>query len=303
MKSVVGISAVVLAGVCLLGADCENGGPAAVLLPQFGVSAAVDGSGRVLIAGEEGEVEFSSDMFAEGTIVTLRAEPAVGWVFDGWSGSVVGEDPSVEIDVMADTSLTANFLPVAGVRTVSVNGTLGRMTLAVKGDQVRGNMRVGDLGSDLKGTFKDGEFQIDSTTPGYTDAEMTLALNADGSLTGTIDGSGFDNDPMSADPVALAWAADDQAGQRTTDIDGTNGLLTVMIDGELLRGTWRAFGSFGADVEGTIKDGAIQFTATIPGLQAATVTANVQADGKWVGTIDGSGDSNAPFETQSRFFP
>lgn len=303
MKSVVGISAVVLAGVCLLGADCENGGPAAVLLPQFGVSAAVEGSGRVLIAGEEGEIEFSSDMFAEGTIVTLRAEPLDGWIFDGWSGNVVGDDPTAEMEVSADTAVTARFLAVAGVRTVTLKGTLGRMTLAVKGDQVRGNMRVNDLGSDLKGTFKDGEFQLESTTPGFNDSEMTLVLNADGSLTGTIDGSGYDNDPMSADPVALAWTASDDAGQRTTDIDGTNGLLTVVIDGELLRGTWRAFGSFGADVEGTIKDGTIQFTATIPGLDSATVTANVTADGKWVGTIDGSGFSNSPFETQPRFFP
>ncbi|MCB9852818.1 MAG: hypothetical protein H6819_06960 [Phycisphaerales bacterium] len=303
MKSFVGMLAVASASVCMFGADCENGGPAAVLLPQFAVTASVDGDGMVLIAGEEGDVEFSSDMFAEGTKVTLRAEPAVGWVFDSWSGNVIGSDPSVELDVAAATSVTANFLAVAGVRTVSVKGTLGRMTLAVKGDQARGNLRINDLGSDLTGTFKNDEFQLQSTTPGYTDAEITLTLNADGSLTGTIDGSGYDNDPMTADPVALAWTAGDDAGQRTTNIDGTNGLLTVVVDGELLRGTWRAFGSFGADVEGTIKDGSIQFTATIPGLNAATVTANVQADGKWVGTIDGSGFSNAPFDTQPRFFP
>lgn len=303
MKSFVGMLGVALVSVCMFGAECENGGPATVVLPQFAVTASVDGGGVVLMVGEEGDVEFSSDMFSEGTIVTLRAEPIDGWIFDGWSGGATGDEAIIEIEVMADTSVTANFIAVAGARTVTIKGTLGRMTLAVKGDQARGNLRVNDLGSDLKGTFKDGEFQLDATTPGFTDSEITLVLNADGSLIGTIDGSGYDNDPMSADPVALAWTADEQAGQRTTDIDGTNGLLTVVVDGELLRGTWRIFGSFGADIEGTLKDGTVEFTATTPGLDSATVTANVQADGSWIGTIDGSGFSNAPFETQPRFFP
>lgn len=303
MRSCVGIPAVALASVFMLGADCQNGGPAAALLPQFAVSATVDGSGKVLMVGEDGDVEFSSDMFAQGTTVTLRAEPAEGWIFDGWTGDVGGTEPSIDIEVTADSSVAANFLAIAGVRTVTIKGTLGRMTLAVKGDQARGNLRVNDFGMDLKGTFKDGEFQLMSTAPGFNDSEITLSLNADGSLTGTIDGSGYDNDPMTADPVALAWTAADEAGQRTTDIDGTNGVLTVVIDGELLRGTWRIFDSFGADVEGTIKDGSIEFTATVPGLNASTVTANIQADGNWVGTIDGSGFSNAPFETPPRFFP
>lgn len=303
MKSFVGMLTLACAGVCTLGAECENGGPAAALLPQFAVSASVDGSGKVLIVGEEGDIEFASDMFAEGTTITLQAEPEIGWIFDGWQGGVTNGDTSVDIEVIADTSVTAKFIAVAGVRTVSVKGMLGRMTLAVNGDQARGNLRVNDLGSDLTGTFKNKEFQLESTTPGFTDAEITLALNTDGSLTGTIDGSGYDNDPMTADPVALAWTANDEAGQRTTDIDGSNGLLTVVVDGELLRGTWRIFSSFGAEVEGTIKEGSIQFTATIPGVDAATVTANVQTDGRWVGTIDGSGFSNAPFETQPQFFP
>jgi len=303
MKYGVGILTFGMLLAAMLGADCESGGPAVSLLPQFTLEAVSDGEGQVRLVTDETNDVFEIDMFEEGALVSLLAEPAEGWIFSGWTGDVGGDGSQLDVEVTADTSVTAIFSPVAGVRTVTINGMLGRMTLAVRDQQARGNLRVGDLGTDLEGTFIDGEFELTSTSPGFSDAEITLTRNEDGSLTGIIDGSGFENDPMTADPVALAWKMDDNAGQRTTNIDGTNGFMTITVDGNLIRGTWRVLGSFGGDVEGTIMDGAITFTATIPGLESATVNATVQADGSWVGTIDGSGFSNAPFEAQPGFFP
>lgn len=303
MKYGVGILAVGSVVAVILGADCESGGPAVSLLPQFTLEAISDGEGQVWIVTDETRDVFEIDMFEEGALVSLSAEPAEGWIFTGWADAVEGDGSQLEMSVTADTSVTATFAPMAGVRTVTINGVLGRMTLAIRDQQARGNLRVGDLGADLKGTFIDGEFELTSTSPGFSDAEITLTRNEDGSLTGVIDGSGFDNDPMTADPLAMVWLMDDNAGQRTTNIDGTSGFMTVVINGNLLRGTWRVFGSIGGDIEGSFIDGAIEFTAIIPGLETATVNASVQADGSWLGTIDGSGYSNAPFEAQPSFFP
>lgn len=60
------------------------------------------GSGSVSGAGS----------YDEGSVVTLTATPDAGFRFDGWSGDLGGTEASVEVTVLSDLSVTANFSPV-----------------------------------------------------------------------------------------------------------------------------------------------------------------------------------------------
>lgn len=285
-----------------VGMDCQGTGTPSIL-PTWKLSATMQGEGTVEIITETGSMPFVSDVIAAGTMVTLVATPADGWIFVRWEGSVTGSNPQLALTLDADHSVSAVFVAVAGLRTVSIEGAAGRMTLAIRGDQVRGNRRGGDFGADLEGTLIGNQLSLTSSAPGFGNAVLTATVGEDGSLIGTINGSGYANTPLSGDPVALTGFEHDAAGQRTTVVDGTNGILTVSVLGTSMRGTWRMFGSFGADVDGTVTGNQIAFTTTTPGFSAATVSATIQADQSWVGTINGSGFTNAPFSAQPSFFP
>jgi uncharacterized repeat protein (TIGR02543 family) len=61
------------------------------------------------------------------TVVTLTANPASGWRFVGWSGSVTGTNPTVQFTMPASTvSITATFEPIPAptyTLTVSITGS------------------------------------------------------------------------------------------------------------------------------------------------------------------------------------
>ncbi len=48
--------------------------------------------------------------YAPGTVVTLTAEPAAGWTFRGWSGSLTGRANPAQITMNADRTITATFM-------------------------------------------------------------------------------------------------------------------------------------------------------------------------------------------------
>lgn len=284
-----------------LGMDCGGGGPA--LLPQFILSASIDGNGVIELVTSEGNTELQGASFASGAVVTLNARPLDGWYFVRWEGAATGSVPQVSLTMDADKQIHAVFVAVAGLRTITVDGIIGRMTIAIRDGQVRGNRRTGNIGLDLEGTLSGNQLIFTSSSPGFSNSTISATVQPDGSLTGTINGSGYANSPFSADPVSLAGFEDFAAGQRTTFLNGDNGLLTVAIDGTVIRGTWRIALSLGVDVEGTLNGSSVNLTATSPGLNPATATATIQPDGSWVGIINGSGWSNAPFTAQPAFFP
>ena len=61
---------------------------------------------------EPGEGAFDYD---EGAVVTLTANPAEGWEFDGWSGETSGTDLTTTVTMDGDKSVTVTFVeePVA----------------------------------------------------------------------------------------------------------------------------------------------------------------------------------------------
>jgi hypothetical protein len=286
--------------LALTGAGC-GAAPAGLGLPQYLVTATAMGQGTIEQVTDEGRTAFTEGMFAQDSTVKLAAVAAEGWIFVGWESPATTE-PEITLTITADTTVQAVFKAVAGVRTVTVNGLIGRMTLAVKGNTVRGNRRTGDLGLDIEGTIIGNQVTLTDTAPGLQNATIGAKINADGSWTGTINGSGFSNSPFTADPVSLVGSMP-PASQRTTTLDGVNGLLTLVHNGAIVRGTWRLFGDFGGDVEGTATGNQVVFTVTTPGIAPATVTCTVLGNGAWVGTANGSGFNNDPFEAQPAFFP
>lgn len=107
--------------------------------------------------------------YAEGTKVTLTAEPAAGWAFDGWSGDgVSGKENPLEVTVNAETNITANFI----LDSSDPNSNL---------------LQNGDFASELTpwefnswnnstatGSVVDGEFKVTITTLGENHYDIQL---------------------------------------------------------------------------------------------------------------------------------
>jgi len=50
--------------------------------------------------------------YAQGTVVTLQANPSSGYTFSYWSGDVSGTSPTIQITMNSNKTVTANFTPV-----------------------------------------------------------------------------------------------------------------------------------------------------------------------------------------------
>ncbi len=61
------------------------------------------------------------DSYAAGTEVTLKATPANGYKFAGWSGDITGTDSSLPITMTSDKKVTANFVSLSEQKLISLN--------------------------------------------------------------------------------------------------------------------------------------------------------------------------------------
>ncbi|HNT74475.1 MAG TPA: hypothetical protein PKH77_05595, partial [Anaerolineae bacterium] len=55
----------------------------------------------------------TSASYAPGMVVMLTAEPAAGWTFSGWSGSLTGNANPAQLTMSADRAVTATFVTEA----------------------------------------------------------------------------------------------------------------------------------------------------------------------------------------------
>ncbi len=62
----------------------------------------IDGEGEV-------DVDPEQDEYEEGTVVELTASPEEGWEFVEWTGDETGTDPTIEITMDSDITITAHF--------------------------------------------------------------------------------------------------------------------------------------------------------------------------------------------------
>lgn len=93
-----------------------------------------------------------SSSYAEGTSVTLTAEPENGWEFNGWSGEgISGSQNPVTINMTGDKTITALFSRIAVDGNLVLNGDFGSET-----DEWTLNKWEGDAA----GSVVDGEYRI-----------------------------------------------------------------------------------------------------------------------------------------------
>lgn len=80
--------------------------------PFYILETAISGQGTLesAIAGEEFEPAPASQEYEAGTHVQLRATPALGWVFDHWSGDLIGSMSQNTVIMDSDKSVTAVFV-------------------------------------------------------------------------------------------------------------------------------------------------------------------------------------------------
>lgn len=274
----------------------------AVFIQQVKLTITANGRGLVSV-DNAGGVEVFEEFFDLGADVFLEAMPMDGWFFSRWEGAITDTNNFTMVTMDSNKTVSAVFIAIAGQRTITVVGLTGMMTIAVNGNTIKGVDRVNDVGDDLDGIISGTQVAMTVSAPGFSDSFITATIQPDGSMVGTINGSGFNNDTWTAGPVASTGFDDDASGLHTTNIQGSSGLLAVVIQNGVITGTWREFGNFGADVNGVLNGNQISLTTVTPGFFPATVTASIQSDGSWVGTINGSGFNNAPLTVQPSFFP
>ena len=69
-----------------------------------------------------GTINFPTDLYDEGEILELEAIPSKNFNFLNWSGDVSGSDSSVQISVISNKKIIANFEKKKHEINLSVNG-------------------------------------------------------------------------------------------------------------------------------------------------------------------------------------
>ncbi|MEM7142391.1 MAG: hypothetical protein AAF548_15310 [Actinomycetota bacterium] len=189
----------------------------------------------------EGFVSRRSGPVVEGEIF-LRAIPANGWEFTGWTGMVENDTNPVALPTRQPNEITANFAPVGGVainvwggdaqrfelgvpqRWVNVNGNVSppeqvqSLTYTVNG--IQGQTLT--LGPDRRRLADPGDFNIelDSETleRGRNDIQIIATTTAGGQVTEDITVDFVDAEwPL---PYATNWAAAGAIEDQAQVVDG-----------------------------------------------------------------------------------
>ncbi len=88
---------------------------AATLTAKLGVFVNVEGSGQI-------EMEPPGGVYAPGALVKLTPVPEDGWMFQGWSGGVLGASNPIYVRVLENVDVSAKFVPIHNVLTLLTDG-------------------------------------------------------------------------------------------------------------------------------------------------------------------------------------
>ncbi len=77
------------------------------ILPVLEVNTTTNGSGSVNVSPP---LSGQSDAYLYGDQITLTATPSNGWLFDGWSGDLIGSNNPETLTLTGDSTITANFI-------------------------------------------------------------------------------------------------------------------------------------------------------------------------------------------------
>ena len=153
------------------------------------ITVAVSGNGSV------GGGLLGTTLQKPGALLTLKALPASGWVFDGWSGSTTAGNAMLSMVVTPGANLTARFIvnpftPVKGSYTGLVQGA-GSFSASVNANgSFSAKVNIGGVASTITGAFgNDGRYTATIARAGQSDLAVNLNLDVSGgsdSIAGTI---------------------------------------------------------------------------------------------------------------------
>ncbi|MFT3680259.1 MAG: InlB B-repeat-containing protein [Ferruginibacter sp.] len=121
----------------------------------------------------------SATTYASGTVVTLTATAASGYVFTGWSGDVTGTATSVSVTMSSNKSVTANFAPAYTLTTTVTPNTGGTITRSPNAASYRSGTVVTLTATAASGYVFTG-WSGDVTG---TSASITVTMNSNKSVT------------------------------------------------------------------------------------------------------------------------
>jgi len=146
--------------------------PDVVHLPQYTLSVNTSGQGSVSPPG---------GLYGENTAVQLTAVPNTGWVFSGWSGDLNASTNPATIIMDTDKSVTANFIQLPNMYTLSVN-TIGQGTVDPPGGIYSENADVSLTATPASGW----EFSGWSGDVNSSANPLNIHIDADKSVTATF---------------------------------------------------------------------------------------------------------------------
>lgn len=161
-----------------------------------------------------------------GNPLTLTAQPALGWNFANWSGSVSGSTNPITLAISGSQVVTATFTPKPYLLDVHAVGG-GRFTS-------NPNQRYFDLGDQVTVTAVADPGWIFTGWSGAvnsTELAVTLTITGNLSLSANFtvfnDNSGFISDDFNHCELSNQWTYTDPLGDATFYLSGTEVHLTV----------------------------------------------------------------------------
>ena len=151
--------------------------PAGTSATTFTLTTNVSGSGTITRNP-------NASSYASGTVVSLTATPASGWVFSGWSGAVTGTTNPINVTMDANKTVTATFTQSTGTNftlTTSVSGS-GTISLNPSGGTYASGTVVSATATPASGwTFSGWSGAATGTAN-----PVSITMNANKSLTATF---------------------------------------------------------------------------------------------------------------------
>ena len=95
--------------ICASGKDSDAGPPPSSDSSNNSTSTTLEKFDLAVSASEGGSVDTSGGSYNSNSSVTIKATPANGYEFTGWSGNVTGSTNPLTLTVNGNKNITANF--------------------------------------------------------------------------------------------------------------------------------------------------------------------------------------------------